>query len=79
MCLGLWVLAGFRNSISYYYQIVFFSNTIFHCLFLLLHVTDMLNLKSADEYKYLQQSNCYSITGVNDAEEFHVVKVVFLI
>lgn len=35
---------------------------------------DMLNLKSADEYKYLQQSNCYSITGVNDAEEFHVVK-----
>lgn len=35
---------------------------------------DMLNLKSADEYKYLQQSNCYSITGVNDAEEFRVVK-----
>lgn len=37
----------------------------------------MLNLKSADEYKYLQQSNCYSITGVDDAEEFRVVKVGF--
>lgn len=36
----------------------------------------MLNLKSADEYKYLNQSNCYSITGVNDAEEFCVVKVL---
>ncbi|CAB4295995.1 unnamed protein product [Prunus armeniaca] len=35
---------------------------------------EMLNLKSADEYKYLNQSNCYSITGVNDAEEFCVVK-----
>ncbi|XP_050373280.1 myosin-1 [Argentina anserina] len=35
---------------------------------------EILNLKSADEYKYLQQSNCYSITGVNDAEEFRVVK-----
>ncbi|KAM5566371.1 myosin-1-like [Rosa sericea] len=35
---------------------------------------EMLNLKSADEYKYLQQSNCYSITGVDDAEEFRVVK-----
>ncbi|XP_004297721.1 PREDICTED: myosin-1-like [Fragaria vesca subsp. vesca] len=35
---------------------------------------EILNLKSADEYKYLQQSDCYSITGVNDAEEFRVVK-----
>ncbi|KAM1064741.1 hypothetical protein ACFX15_019829 [Malus domestica] len=35
---------------------------------------EMLNLKSADEYQYLKQSNCYSITGVNDAEEFSVVK-----
>ncbi|XP_050118693.1 myosin-1 [Malus sylvestris] len=35
---------------------------------------EMLNLKSADEYQYLKQSNCYSISGVNDAEEFSVVK-----
>lgn len=34
---------------------------------------EKLNLKSADEYKYLRQSNCYSITGVNDAEQFRIV------
>ncbi|GAV72279.1 Myosin_head domain-containing protein/IQ domain-containing protein, partial [Cephalotus follicularis] len=32
-----------------------------------------LNLKSANEYKYLSQSNCYSISGVDDAEQFRVV------
>ncbi|PRQ56888.1 putative myosin ATPase [Rosa chinensis] len=37
-------------------------------------IPEMLNLKSANEYKYLQQSNCYSITGVDDVEEFRVVK-----
>ncbi|XP_062163646.1 myosin-1-like [Alnus glutinosa] len=34
---------------------------------------EKLNLKSADEYRYLRQSNCYSITGVNDAEQFRIV------
>ncbi|KAF3455953.1 hypothetical protein FNV43_RR00596 [Rhamnella rubrinervis] len=34
---------------------------------------EMLNLKSASEYKYLSQSSCYSIMGVNDAEQFRVV------
>ncbi|XP_021997554.1 myosin-1 isoform X2 [Helianthus annuus] len=34
---------------------------------------EKLNLKSAHEYKYLQQSNCYNISGVNDAEEFRIV------
>ncbi|KAJ8770010.1 hypothetical protein K2173_009093 [Erythroxylum novogranatense] len=32
-----------------------------------------VNLKSASEYKYLSQSNCYSINGVDDAEHFGVV------
>ncbi|CAN6820126.1 unnamed protein product [Brassica oleracea] len=35
---------------------------------------EKLNLKSAREYKYLGQSNCYSINGVDDAERFHTVK-----
>ncbi|CAL0300500.1 unnamed protein product [Lupinus luteus] len=34
---------------------------------------EKLNLQSAEDYKYLNQSNCYSITGVNDAEEFRTV------
>lgn len=38
--------------------------------------TEKLNLTSAHEYKYLGQSNCYSINGVDDAERFHSVKVV---
>ncbi|XP_030508063.1 myosin-1 isoform X2 [Cannabis sativa] len=38
-----------------------------------LTLREKLNLKSASEYKYLSQSNCYSITGVNDAEQFQIV------
>uniref|UniRef100_A0A5B7AAI2 Putative myosin-1 n=1 Tax=Davidia involucrata TaxID=16924 RepID=A0A5B7AAI2_DAVIN len=34
---------------------------------------EKLNLKSANEYKYLRQSNCYSISGVDDAERFRIV------
>ncbi|KAG4944883.1 hypothetical protein JHK87_040890 [Glycine soja] len=32
-----------------------------------------LNLQNAEDYKYLRQSNCYSISGVNDADEFRTV------
>ncbi|KAJ0229888.1 Myosin-3 [Hirschfeldia incana] len=34
---------------------------------------EKLNLTSAHEYKYLQQSTCYSINGVDDAERFQAV------
>ncbi|KAI3467910.1 hypothetical protein Pfo_024573 [Paulownia fortunei] len=34
---------------------------------------EKLNLKNADEFKYLRQSNCYTISGVDDAEQFRVV------
>ncbi|KAJ4830636.1 hypothetical protein Tsubulata_036747 [Turnera subulata] len=35
--------------------------------------TEKINLKSASEYKYLRQSNCYSINGVDDIQQFRVV------
>ncbi|XP_051121312.1 myosin-1 [Andrographis paniculata] len=34
---------------------------------------EKLNLRSIDEFKYLRQSDCYTISGVDDAEEFRVV------
>ncbi|XP_042053293.1 myosin-1-like isoform X1 [Salvia splendens] len=34
---------------------------------------DKLNLKNADEFKYLRQSNCFKISGVDDAEQFRIV------
>ena len=39
--------------------------------------TEKISLKIASEYKYLRQSNCYTITGVDDAERFRVVTVCF--
>ncbi|XP_028058214.1 myosin-1-like isoform X2 [Camellia sinensis] len=36
-------------------------------------ISETLNLKSANEYKYLRQSNCYSISGVDDARQFRIV------
>uniref|UniRef100_A0A1D1Z2F8 Myosin-J heavy chain n=1 Tax=Anthurium amnicola TaxID=1678845 RepID=A0A1D1Z2F8_9ARAE len=38
-----------------------------------LSLREKLNLRPAEEYKYLKQSNCFSIAGVNDAERFHLV------
>ncbi|XP_038720050.1 myosin-1 isoform X1 [Tripterygium wilfordii] len=34
---------------------------------------EKLNLKTVNDYKYLSQSNCQSIIGVDDAEQFHIV------
>ncbi|KAH8507944.1 hypothetical protein H0E87_010191 [Populus deltoides] len=34
---------------------------------------EKISLKIASEYKYLRQSNCYTITGVDDAERFRGV------
>ncbi|WOK98887.1 myosin-1-like [Canna indica] len=34
---------------------------------------EKLNLRIANEYKYLKRSNCYTIAGVDDAERFHLV------
>ncbi|KAH9771775.1 Myosin-1 [Citrus sinensis] len=38
-----------------------------------IHKLEKLNLMSAKEYKYLRQSSCYSINGVDDAEQFRIV------
>jgi hypothetical protein len=35
-----------------------------------------LNLKKVDGYKYLKQSCCYSIAGVDDAQMFRTVTVL---
>ncbi|GAA0155375.1 actin binding motor protein [Lithospermum erythrorhizon] len=35
---------------------------------------EKLNLKSAKEFKYLTQSSCCSISGVDDAEQFRIVE-----
>ncbi|KAM3283666.1 myosin-1 [Capsicum chacoense] len=34
---------------------------------------EKLNLKDVSEYNYLRQSNCQSISGVDDAEQFRIV------
>ncbi|KAI4302246.1 hypothetical protein MLD38_038020 [Melastoma candidum] len=44
-----------------------------------LSLREKLNLRNADEYEYLKQSNCFSIDGVNDAKDFRNVMVSFLL
>ncbi|KAK4750301.1 hypothetical protein SAY87_027750 [Trapa incisa] len=34
---------------------------------------EKLNLRNADEYNYLRQSSCFSISGVDDAEQFGIL------
>ncbi|KAG5521654.1 hypothetical protein RHGRI_034024 [Rhododendron griersonianum] len=34
---------------------------------------EKLNLQTLDDYKYLSQSTCHSISGVDDAEQFRIV------
>lgn len=52
--------------------IIFFFFLTFSCFLI-----EKLNIKSATEYKYLRQSNCYLISGVDDAEEFRVLMVLY--
>lgn len=42
---------------------------------LLFDFSDKLKLKGASEYKYLNQSGCLVIHGVDDAEEFRKLLV----
>lgn len=61
-----------------------FSGCMLQCIFsfiILLFMqsvycnAEKLNLQSLNEYKYLRQSTCHSISGVDDAEQFRVVTV----
>lgn len=52
--------------------------TLSICYNLSFTITEKLNLKSVHDYKYLQQSTCYSIDGVDDAEQFRIVVVLYL-
>lgn len=67
----------------FFSKLVFVEITVyiyhFSCQYLLVLLwnTEKINLKSASEYKYLGQSNCYSINGVDDAERFRVVTVQY--
>ena len=36
---------------------------------------ERLNLKTASEYKYLSQSDCLAIDGVDEAQKFHILMV----
>lgn len=38
-----------------------------------LSLREKLNLRNVDAYKYLKQSNCFSVTGVDDAKRFRSV------
>ncbi|PHT48041.1 Myosin-1 [Capsicum baccatum] len=38
-----------------------------------MYLAEKLNLKDVSEYNYLRQSNCQSISGVDDAEQFRIV------
>lgn len=39
-------------------------------------LTERLNLKSASEYKYLNQSDCLAIANVDDAKKFQELLVI---
>eukprot|EP01018_Ginkgo_biloba_P030758 Gb_31403 [translate_table: standard] len=44
---------------------------------LFLHDAERLNLRPAEEYHYLNQSDCLTINEVNDAERFRVTRGAF--
>lgn len=43
---------------------------------IMLLVAERLNLKMAGDYKYLSQSGCLAIDGVDDAQKFHMLMVI---
>lgn len=45
---------------------------------ILFFCAEKLNLRAASEYKYLNQSDCMTIDGVDDAKKFHRLQVYCL-
>lgn len=80
-----WFLIFCLDAVSWYMCIYTFGNYIYRPMSTTLNSStfvfvasnaEKLNLKTANEYKYLRQSNCYTISGVDDAEQFRVVMVL---
>lgn len=46
--------------------------------FIIFSSAERLNLRSVSDYKYLNQSGCATIGGVDDAKNFHQLMVYFL-
>jgi hypothetical protein len=45
---------------------------------ILFSYAERLNLRAAHEYKYLNQSDCMTVGGIDDAKKFHQLKVYYL-
>jgi hypothetical protein len=45
---------------------------------ILLSYAERLNLRAAREYKYLNQSDCMTVDGIDDAKNLHRLKVYYL-
>ncbi|XP_045801422.1 myosin-2-like [Trifolium pratense] len=58
-------LADGERSYHIFYQLCAGSST---------SLKEKLNLRAASEYKYLNQSDCMTIDGVDDAKKFHKLK-----
>lgn len=48
------------------------------CEIILVFFAERLSLRAATEYKYLNQSDCITIAGVDDAKKFHQLVVYYL-
>ncbi|KAJ7948588.1 myosin 2 [Quillaja saponaria] len=57
-------LANGERSYHIFYQLCAGASSV---------LKEMLNLRMANEYKYLNQSDCITIDGVDDARKFHIL------
>jgi hypothetical protein len=68
-------LVAFRLDCEQVTVIAVFLKLLLTCPTYFYLGTERLHLRSAEEYRYLNQSNCLSIDNVDDAEEFRHLRV----